>query len=498
MNKVTMADKVTQVFQPSEPPVHPQGNPVSQVVQPEVVQAQNQAQAIKEVAEVPKPPRKGVLKKLIFFGLFFVILLTMLAFVATKLKPASDLLFGKKGEIVWWGMQHDKGVYSSIIEEFEKENPNIKIIYEKQSPRDYRERLTNSLASGKGPDVFEIHNSWLPMFKTELATLPTSVMGKEEFDKSFYPSIVANLTTEKGIVAMPLEYDALTLFINEDIFAASLQRPPETWDELKKLVDPREEKSLTIRERDGKIIQSGIALGETSNIDHWPEILALMMFQNRVNPSNPSGQKMADVLTFYTDFRRQNVWDDTLPASTTAFAQGKLAMYFGPTARAIDIAKNNPKLRFKTVRLPQLPKNTPSDPNYSYNTFWVQSVWERSSNKEAAWILLKFLAEKGSLQEINQNIKKHETLEKVYPRPEMNISLREDDILGSIIALGLESHSWYLADNTFDGNTGINSQLKAAFGGVVNEWSARSGEKALNVLQEEVQKILIQYGVSLR
>jgi len=80
----------------------------------------------------------------------------------------------------------------------------------------------------------------------------------------------------------------------------------------------------------------------------------------------------------------------------------------------------------------------------------------------------------------------------------MNISLREDDILGSIIALGLESHSWYLADNTFDGNTGINSQLKAAFGGVVNEWSARSGEKALNVLQEEVQKILIQYGVSLR
>ena len=488
-----------QVFQPGEPPVHPQSQPISQTAQSEVViPVVDQTSAAKETAQAFKPPRKGVSKKLIFFGLFVVILLAILAYVASKFKPTNPLLFGKKGEIVWWGVQHDKGVYAPLIEEFEKENPNIKIRYERQSSQDYRERLTNSLASGKGPDIFEIHNSWPPMFNKELATLPVSVMSKEEFNDSFYPAIVANLTTEKGIVAMPLEYDALTLFINEDIFASSLQRPPETWDELKNLVDPKEARSLTLRDRDGKIIQSGIALGGTSNIDHWPEIIGLMMFQNRVNPSNPSGQKMADVLSFYTDFKRQKIWDDTLPSSTIAFAQGKLAMYFGPTRRAYDLTKNNPKLRFKTVRLPQLPKNTPTDPNYSYNTFWVHSVWERSSNKEAAWTLLKFLAEDSSLQEINQNIKKYETLEKAYPRPEMNISLRDDDILGSIIAFALESYSWYLADNTFDGNTGINSQLETVYSGVVNEWSSRGDEKALITLQEEVQKILTQYGVSLR
>ena len=48
-------------------------------------------------------------------------------------------------------------------------NPNIKIRYEKQSTQDYQERLANTLASGKGPDIFEIHNtryqdSWHPPF----------------------------------------------------------------------------------------------------------------------------------------------------------------------------------------------------------------------------------------------------------------------------------------------------------------------------------------------
>src|SRR3990172_6671570 len=90
---------------------------------------------------------------------------------------------------------------------FGTENPNMKVKYQQLSPQDYRIRLTNSLASGEGPDIFEIHNSWPFMFKNELATLPASVMSPEEFNNAFYPVIVKDLTlVGEGIVAMPLEY----------------------------------------------------------------------------------------------------------------------------------------------------------------------------------------------------------------------------------------------------------------------------------------------------
>jgi len=420
----------------------------------------------------------------IVFILLAISILAILFSIALKLKPKNPTLFGTPGEIVWWGIQHDESVYKPLIEEYQRQNPNIKIIYKKQS-----------LARNEGPDIFEIHSSWPYMFKNELAPLPSSVMSQEEYDKMFYPVILSALKIGKEAIAMPLEYDALTLFINEDIFTSALKKPPVTWDDLKKLASTGSE-GLTIKEKgSNRIIQSGVALGFTENVDYWPEVLMLLFYQNRVNPAKPDTSNAFMVFSFLKEFRNLGSWDAILPPSTIAFSRGNVAMFFGPSRVAKDIAKENPNLKFRTVLLPQLPKNSPSDPDFSYATFWSQAVWVRSRNKDVAWDFLKFLVQRESLEKINKNIKDSEGFARAYPRPEMNIQFKDDSILGSVVSLALAAKHWYVADKTNDGKTGLNSQLSSAFGEVIEVGASR---ESLNKLTSDVQTILSKYSIPTR
>jgi ABC-type glycerol-3-phosphate transport system substrate-binding protein len=328
------------------------------------------------------------------------------------------------------------------------------------------------------------------MFRNELDALPASVINPADFAKTFYPIVSSDLTLGTGIVGIPLEYDALTLYINEDIFNKAGKTPPATWDNLR-----NQAKELTVKDDQGAIVQAGVALGRTENVDHWQEILALMMLQNGVDLTNPTGKKAEDALIFFTIFSSfDGVWDATLPASTAAFAGGKLAMYFGPSWRAFEIVQANPNLKFITVPVPQLPKDSPSQSDVTYATYWAEGVWARSSKKSQAWDFLKFLSQKESLQKLYQNASKVRQFGEPYPRVEMAGTLEDHPVLGSIIKQAAGASSWYLASRTFDGPTGINSLLSKYFEDAVNTVaSGKEADKALETAAQGVQQVLSQY-----
>lgn len=429
---------------------------------------------------------KKPMPKIILWGSVFFLALLLVLFVVKQFTSRKMV----SSELVWWGLWEDENIISSLISEYEAKNPKVKIKYIKQSPRDYRERLMSAFAKGTGPDIFRFHNTWVPMLSRELDTLPVHFFNPADFAKTFYPVAISDLTLTQGIVGIPLEYDGLALFINEDIFTSAGKTPPTSWDELRQLA-----KELTVKNEEGVITQAGVALGRVENVDHWPEILALMMLQNGVDLTKPTGKKAEDALKFFTLFSTvDGVWDATLPSSTIAFAGGRLAMYFGPTWRAHEISEMNPTLKFKTVPLPQLPKDTPEEPDFSYATYWVEGVWSRSKNKETAWNFLKFLSERESLQKFYDNASKVRGFGEPYPRVDMASLLTTHPILGSVIAQAPGARSWYLASRTFDGPTGINSLLSKYFEDAINAViSGKETEKALETLAQGVAQVLSQY-----
>ena len=251
----------------------------------------------------------------------------------------------------------------------------------------------------------------------------------------------------------------MKVFSCQDVFAISAKQPPKTWDEFRTLAF-----ELTQKDSQERILQSGASMGITQNVDHWPEIIALMLFQNGADPANPIGEKVASAIKFYISFAKESrVWDETLAPSTIAFANGKVAMYIAPSAKASEIVRFNPNLKFRTIPIPQLAKNEPLIPDVTYATYWVQGVWAKSTNQEVAWDFLKYLSEKDSLVLMNNIRRDVNTFEAASPRIDMANLYTKHLILSSLITMAMNSKSWYLADNTNDGDDGINSRIETIY-----------------------------------
>ncbi len=222
---------------PVDIPINPQNttppSPQEGFVPQQVAQPQTPTQTEVKTEGPPPPPKKkfSLNKKTILIVVGVLVLLVVL-FLGIR-AISSGLGGGGDKKLTWWGLWEDESIVTPLIQEYEEQNPGVEIEYVKQSHRDYRERITNALARGEGPDIFRFHNTWVPMFRQELDTVPASVMTPAEFVETYYPVASRDLSSGSGLVGIPLEYDGLTLFINEDIFSAAGKTAPETWDDLR-------------------------------------------------------------------------------------------------------------------------------------------------------------------------------------------------------------------------------------------------------------------------
>ena len=404
--------------------------------------------------------KKPIFKKIIIPLIILIIVLALGSTVLTIIRRSAKTI-QNKGELVWWGVTEEDSVVAPLISEFQNKFPDIRITYVRQSEKDYAQRLYNSLKKGGGPDMFEIHTSWTPDFRGLLSTVPSSVLNENDYKSIYLPSIYNSLKTKEGIVGVPLYYDALTLYVNVDIFNNARKETPKTWNDILFLSDPVKG-GLTLRNKD-EIIQSAVALGNTTNVDHWQDIFTFIMIQNKINPANPDLKALADVISYYKAFQENGVWNDRLPNSTTTFARGKLAMYFGTMSRAPEILRLNPEIRFKTVPLPQLPNNAPTDPQYSYANYYFQAVDKNSTNRDTAWQFLKFITEKESIARLNKERKAIRALEFPSPRNDMAADFEKDAVAGSIVYYSAVAKTWYMADRADDGEGGINNNVTSLY-----------------------------------
>ncbi|HLE49189.1 MAG TPA: extracellular solute-binding protein [Patescibacteria group bacterium] len=449
-----------------------------------------------EFVYTPKP-QFDVAKKLKFVlpVFFIIILLVPLYFVVTKLNLFSKKPIGTKGEIVWWGIGLDENVVAPVIEKYQEENPKAKIKYIKQSEIDYGQRLQNAIDQGVGPDIFSYHNTWTPMFKNDLDVVPETVYTKEEFATTFYPVVSRFASTSEGLVGIPLEYDALTLYINEDILSQAGKTAPRTWDQFKEVAI-----ALTTKGEKGFVLQSGAAMGLTENVDYWPEIVGLLMLQNKANILKPENDTGPEAITFYTDFfAKDKVWDESLPNSVQAFIEGKVAMMIAPVRVYQDIKSKNPSLRFRTSNLPQVRRDDPNEPEVAYATYWLQGVWKKSASRDLSWDFLKYLSQKDTLLSLNQRMAELGVASKAYPRIDMRDLIINDRYLGSIAALAPTANSGYLAFNTQDGPDGVNTLLGNVYqGGIASLTTAprRSNiDAVVKKMNVELAKVVFKYGL---
>ncbi|KKR57228.1 MAG: Extracellular solute-binding protein, family 1 [Candidatus Curtissbacteria bacterium GW2011_GWA1_40_47] len=409
------------------------------------------------------------------------------------LSGCSLLPGGKEEEVItirYWGLWEDANAINQVINEYKKIKPNVNIVYEKRSPQQYRESLQSQIGSGEGPDLFRFHNTWVPMLKDILDPVPSDIVSTSDFKKNFYPTVFFDLrNNDKKFVGVPLEIDGLALYWNEDIFkAAGINSPPSTWSELAQTAI-----KLTVRDPSGGIRTAGIALGTASNVDHFSDILGLMILQNGGDLKSPTDQASADALEYYANFAKgpNQVWDETMPSSTFAFAGGNLAMYFGPSWRATEIKLFNPLLKFKVAPVPQLEGG-----NVGWASYWAEGVSAKSTNKREAWEFIKFLQVDENLVKLYSEASRTpgRILGEPYPKVSLASTLESDPIAGAYVKGAAYMRSFPMASRTFD--NGLNDQIIKAYEDAINSVAdGTSAKTALSTTAKNVASILGRFGI---
>lgn len=390
--------------------------------------------------------------------------------------------------IEYWGLWEPSEVMESVIADFEADNPGITVNYVQQSPVDYRERLQTAIQSGQGPDLFRYHASWVPMLRSGLDPIPASVAAAGEFQSNYYPVVTEQLVSGGQYVGVPLMYDGLVLYYNEDILETAGETAPSTWPELRSLAV-----KLTVPSANG-IQRGGLAIGNATNVEHFSDILAALILQNGGTLADADSVETRDALLFYTNFQlRDNVWDETLPSSTVAFARGDVAMMFAPSWRAHEVRALNPDLNFATTTLPQLSEEDP----ITWANYWAEGISAESENKEAAAAFLSYLIQDETLRQFYSSASEVRAFGEIYPKISLAEEIEEDPIIGPVLEDAVFAQSWYLNSRTHD--NGINDQMigyyKAAIDAILE---GEDVEDVQPTLSEGVDQVLTQYGVSSR
>ncbi len=387
--------------------------------------------------------------------------------------------------LTYWGLWESNDAIQSVIKDFENQNPGVTIQYSQQSAKDYNERLQSACARGQCPDIFRFHATWTQSYtqKGLLAPVPSSVVSASEFSQYYYPAANTDLKTTQGYMGVPLMTDGLGLYINKRILNASGKSVPTTWDELRVLAG-----ELTVRGANGGIDRAGIALGSAENVDHFSDILGVLILQNGGNPAKPQeGTLVSDALTFYTQFLRSDkVWDETLPNSTYAFAIEKAAMIIAPSWRAFEIKQINPNFEFEIYPIPQLPGKP-----VAWASYWAEGVAKTSKEQETAWKFLKYMSNPQTLERFHTQASGLRLFGEIYPRTDMADKLTNDKYAGAYVKQAPYAKSWYMASRTFD--NGVNDQIIGYYKDAVNKLNTGSAsriETILSTLEQGVTQAL--------
>lgn len=419
-----------------------------------------------------------------FVPLFLLFILILTSGFGCKLVDKKTQEAMKPVTLNYWRVWDGPDAFDGIIANYKQLHPNVNINYRKLRYDEYEEELLDALAEDRGPDIFSIHNTWIKRYENKIVPMPASITMaypvtkgtikkevitelrttksitlkeiKNNFVDVVYDDVVVETMNEKEkklkeyVYGLPLSVDTLAMFYNKDLLNnAGIAEPSVFWNkDFQQNV-----KKLTKQNTSGEIIQAGVALGGSDNIERASDILSVLMMQNgaemiqdgktvafNIVPQNFQGQNYnpgLEALRFYTDFgnpaKEVYTWNSNMRNSMELFAEGRLAIIFGYSYHLSTIRAQAPKLNLGIAKLPQIEGNSQSN----FANYWVETVSAKSKNSNEAWDFIQFTTKAEQAKSYLDKTKKPTAL-----RALVNEQIDNQDI-GIFAEQVLTAKSWY-------------------------------------------------------
>lgn len=330
------------------------------------------------------------MKKVIIYIVIFIISLYIL-FSAIFINQQQNT---DKKEVIrfsTWGSQSEKEILTSIIADFEQENPNIKIEL-LHIPQNYFQKIHLLFASGLEPDVVFINNQNIQMYINANLLEDLSPFFPQA-NKMFFNESLNCFKNENKLYAIPRDISNLVIYYNKDIFDKKNIPIPI------KISNIYELKELAKKLSDKKVF--GINFEEDSLF--WRYYLASngggIISDDKKNIIINS-EKSIKALDLYTKMIQEHIAPSKseIGSMTTAqmFINGKLAMYL--SGRWM-VPKFRETLTFDWDII-EFPSN---ETNKLYIDASGWALTKNAKNKENSIKLIKYLSSKESINKFTKS-----------------------------------------------------------------------------------------------
>lgn len=369
-------------------------------------------------------------------------------------------------QLTVWGVFDGRDIFvNTLINAYQKKHPNVKVSYVQKTyllneAQNYEKDLIDALAADAGPDIFMVHNTWIPKHHDKIGQFGPKLQATINFPfvnfRDAFPKVVGeDFTRDTTIYGSPLFLDSLAMFYNRDIFdRKGIALVPKTWLELERLVSQLRE----INPATNEIQKAAVAIGgsETS-INRATDLLSAMMLQRGVEFTDQSNTRASfahgtglvypglEALKFYTQFANPLsplfTWSERFPYSIDSFASGNTAIMFNYAHEIPSLKSKNPFLDFLVAPLPQLASVTPT--KYStYANYWGLTVSKQSQYPTWAWdFVLSVTTDESIIGPYLEKTRKPPALLTLIDKK------RNDPVLGIFARQALTAGSWWQQDN---------------------------------------------------
>ncbi|KKR86559.1 MAG: CUT1 family carbohydrate ABC transporter, TC 3.A.1.1.-, substrate-binding protein [Candidatus Uhrbacteria bacterium GW2011_GWF2_41_16] len=377
-----------------------------------------------------------------------------------------------------WRVFDEENTLKPVMDAYQKIHPNVSFEYRILRSDEYENELIRAFATGTGPDIFSIHNTWVNAYKDLIFPLPETLkipysemkgtikkekvttvreektitprQVKDQFVDAVAEDVVQEYQSnpkenpKPTIFGLPLSVDTLALFYNKDLLnTVGIAEPPKTWKDFQD-----QTKKLTRFDNTNKIIQSGAAIGTSKNVERAFDILSVLMMQNGTTMADNGHATFAtetdgtfpgtDALRFYTDFANPTKevysWNTEQTGSFQAFASGKTAFFLGYSYHIPLLKAQAPKLNMSVTTIPQII----SDGRIvNYANYWVETVAKASKNTKWAWDFIQFVTGEKQVPLYLDEAKKPTA------RRSLIIKQMEDEDINVFVGQLLTAKSWY-------------------------------------------------------
>ena len=294
-----------------------------------------------------------------------------------------------------------KTVFNNVVNEWNKENPNIQIVTNVTENNAYKTKIKAAVAAGSAPDIIY---SWAGGFTKPFVDagkiLPLDSYLNDGTKDKMLPGALTNVTYDGKVYGLTYNQQAGALYVNKDMFDSNGIKIPTTFDELLAAVKAFRAKGIT-----------PMAVGEK---DEWPGMwyydmialrtagskLSLDALNKKTSFDNPKFVEAAEKLQ---ELVKAQAFDPsalsiTRDDSIQQLTQGKIPMYFGGNFDAGTIDSSPMKGKIIAVKFPSISDGSGDPSEYLGGGADCLLVNANTKYKDDAVKAVKFLAQHLSSQ----------------------------------------------------------------------------------------------------